>query len=74
MVSKDKLICPRCTSDKLFNINYKMRLKALPELFKIEIEETFIYVEDRCNQEKMNGTSLVVQWLRIHLPMKGTGV
>ena len=37
-------------SDKLLKTKYKiLKLKSLQKLFKIKTEETFIYLEERCN-------------------------
>ena len=46
------------------NVLQQNQLKNLQGPVKIECTEPHV--------QKLRGTSLVVQWLRIHLPMQGT--
>ena len=44
------------------------------ECLLVIIHHAFSLLNIQLVLKRVSGTSLVVQWLRIHLPMQGTGV
>ena len=57
----------------LYTENYKTLLREIKDLYK---QKHFLFIDQETSyyQESNSWTSLVVQWLRILLPMQGTQV
>ena len=60
----------------MFIMAFKVGFRILRYIYIVCISQNYftLYINRVCFEGHWTGTSLVVQWLRIHLPMQGTWV